>query len=58
MTKIAATPQRLKPHLRSLTSYMCTVPNIMDYFRVAIYFAAVHGHFTYGIWWVMPVAIM
>ena len=53
----AASERTLKPHLPSLTRYMLTIPNIMDYCRIAIYFAAVHGHWQ-GIWWVMPAAIM
>jgi len=47
----------LKPHLRSMTRYMLTIPNLMDYCRIVIYFAAVHGHLQ-GIWWVMPAVIM
>ena len=31
----------LKPHLRSMARYMCTIPNLMDYVRIIIYFFAV-----------------
>ena len=47
----------LKPHLRSMTRYMFTVPNMMDYVRIVIYLAAVHGHFM-SWWWAMPATIM
>jgi len=47
----------LKPHLRSMARYMCTIPNLMDYVRIIIYFFAVHAHFA-GIWWAMPATII
>mmetsp|Transcript_94625 Transcript_94625/g.237390 ORF Transcript_94625/g.237390 Transcript_94625/m.237390 type:complete len:240 (-) Transcript_94625:337-1056(-) len=48
---------RLKPHLRSMVSYLATYANILDYFRAVFYCAALYGHIQ-GIWWVMPFAII
>lgn len=57
MAKTGVHDASLKPHLRSMTRYMLTVPNLMDYVRIIIYLAAVHGHFA-GWWWAMPATII
>uniref|UniRef100_A0A7S2MJL1 CDP-diacylglycerol--inositol 3-phosphatidyltransferase n=1 Tax=Haptolina brevifila TaxID=156173 RepID=A0A7S2MJL1_9EUKA len=46
-----------KPHMRNRTSYLCTVPNVMDYGRILVYLVAVHGHYN-GMTWAMPAAII